>query len=130
MREAKRERRDLNRLCPLRGQTRSQRAIVHLSGQPDVVGNPGNSGLNPTHFYEKQAVTLPNGRFDGGRFALKLSSVWLRAAIPSPSLDHRTESTISMLIIRDLKMTFGGRTLFENASFQVNYGERVALVGG
>jgi ATP-binding cassette subfamily F protein 3 len=35
----------------------------------------------------------------------------------------------SMLIIRDLKMTFGGRTLFENASFQVNYGERVALVG-
>jgi ATP-binding cassette subfamily F protein 3 len=26
-------------------------------------------------------------------------------------------------------MTFGGRTLFENASFQVNYGERVALVG-
>jgi len=34
-----------------------------------------------------------------------------------------------MLIIRDLKMTFGGRTLFENASLQVNYGERVALVG-
>ena len=34
-----------------------------------------------------------------------------------------------MLIIRDLKMTFGGRTLFENASFQVNYGDRVALVG-
>jgi len=34
-----------------------------------------------------------------------------------------------MLIIRDLKMTFGGRTLFENASFAVNYGDRVALVG-
>jgi ATP-binding cassette, subfamily F, member 3 len=34
-----------------------------------------------------------------------------------------------MLIIRELKMTFGGRTLFENASFQVNYGDRVALVG-
>ena len=34
-----------------------------------------------------------------------------------------------MLIIRDLKMTLGGRTLFENASFQVNYGDRVALVG-
>jgi ATP-binding cassette, subfamily F, member 3 len=34
-----------------------------------------------------------------------------------------------MLIIRDLKMTVGGRTLFENASFQVNYGDRVALVG-
>jgi ATP-binding cassette subfamily F protein 3 len=34
-----------------------------------------------------------------------------------------------MLIIRDLKMTFGGRTLFENASLQVNYGDRVALVG-
>jgi ATP-binding cassette, subfamily F, member 3 len=36
---------------------------------------------------------------------------------------------IFMLIIRDLKMTIGARTLFENASFQVNYGERVALVG-
>ena len=34
-----------------------------------------------------------------------------------------------MLIIRDLKMTIGGRALFENASFAVNYGERVALVG-
>jgi ATP-binding cassette subfamily F protein 3 len=34
-----------------------------------------------------------------------------------------------MLIIRDLKMTIGARTLFENASFSVNYGERVALVG-
>jgi len=34
-----------------------------------------------------------------------------------------------MLIIRDLKMTIGGRTLFENASFAVNYGDRVALVG-
>jgi ATP-binding cassette subfamily F protein 3 len=38
-------------------------------------------------------------------------------------------SIIFMLIIRDLKMTIGARTLFENASFQVNYGERVALVG-
>ena len=36
---------------------------------------------------------------------------------------------VFMLIIRDLKMTIGARTLFENASFQVNYGERVALVG-
>ncbi|MDB6033183.1 MAG: transporter related [Verrucomicrobiales bacterium] len=34
-----------------------------------------------------------------------------------------------MLIIRDLKMSLGGRTLFENASFSVNYGDRVALVG-
>src|SRR5690242_8045387 len=34
-----------------------------------------------------------------------------------------------MLIIRDLKMSLGGRVLFENASFQVNYGDRVALVG-
>src|SRR5687767_6723628 len=34
-----------------------------------------------------------------------------------------------MLTIRDLKMSVGGRTLFEKASFQVNYGERVALVG-
>jgi len=34
-----------------------------------------------------------------------------------------------MLSIRDLKITLGARTLFENASFQVNYGDRVALVG-
>src|SRR6266850_6054805 len=34
-----------------------------------------------------------------------------------------------MLTIRDLKMTLGGRTLFENASFQVNFGDHVALVG-
>jgi ATP-binding cassette subfamily F protein 3 len=34
-----------------------------------------------------------------------------------------------MLIIRNLKMTLGGRTLFEDASFQINYGDRVALVG-
>lgn len=34
-----------------------------------------------------------------------------------------------MLTIRDLKMTLGGRMLFENASLQVNYGDRVALVG-
>ena len=34
-----------------------------------------------------------------------------------------------MLTIRELKMTLGGRTLFENASFGVNYGDRVALVG-
>ena len=34
-----------------------------------------------------------------------------------------------MLTIRDLKMSMGGRVLFEDASFSVNYGERVALVG-
>src|SRR5437763_711744 len=34
-----------------------------------------------------------------------------------------------MLTIRNLKMSVGGRTLFENASLQVNYGDRVALVG-
>ncbi len=34
-----------------------------------------------------------------------------------------------MLTIRDLKMTLGGRMLFEDASFTVNYGDRVALVG-
>src|SRR5215213_6280789 len=34
-----------------------------------------------------------------------------------------------MLTIRDLKMTLGGRVLFENASFGVNYGDRVALIG-
>jgi ATP-binding cassette subfamily F protein 3 len=34
-----------------------------------------------------------------------------------------------MLTIRDLKKTVGGRTLFEDASMTINYGERVALVG-
>jgi energy-coupling factor transporter ATP-binding protein EcfA2 len=34
-----------------------------------------------------------------------------------------------MLSIRDLKMSVAGRTLFENASLTVNYGDRVALVG-
>ncbi len=34
-----------------------------------------------------------------------------------------------MLNIRDLKKSVGGRTLFENASMVINYGERVALVG-
>lgn len=34
-----------------------------------------------------------------------------------------------MLTIRDLKMSVGGRTLFEHAAMQVNYGDRVALVG-
>src|SRR6266567_770781 len=36
---------------------------------------------------------------------------------------------IYMLTIRDLKMTLGGRVLFENASLQINAGDRVALVG-
>jgi ATP-binding cassette, subfamily F, member 3 len=34
-----------------------------------------------------------------------------------------------MLTIRDLKMTLGGRVLFENAALQINRGDRVALVG-
>ena len=34
-----------------------------------------------------------------------------------------------MLTIRDLKKSHGGRVLFDDASMQVNYGERVALVG-
>jgi ATP-binding cassette subfamily F protein 3 len=34
-----------------------------------------------------------------------------------------------MLTIRDLKMTLGGRILFENAALQINCGDRVALVG-
>ena len=34
-----------------------------------------------------------------------------------------------MLTIRKLTKSFGGRTLFEDAQMQVNYGECVALVG-
>ena len=36
---------------------------------------------------------------------------------------------VCMLTIRDLKMSYGGRVLFEGASLQVNYGDKVALVG-
>jgi ATPase subunit of ABC transporter with duplicated ATPase domains len=32
-----------------------------------------------------------------------------------------------MLTIRNLRKTVGGRTLFENATMQVNYSERIAL---
>jgi ATP-binding cassette subfamily F protein 3 len=38
-------------------------------------------------------------------------------------------SLFSMLTIRDLKVSAGGRMLFEGASMQINYSERVALVG-
>jgi ATP-binding cassette subfamily F protein 3 len=34
-----------------------------------------------------------------------------------------------MLTIRDLKMSFGGRVLFEGAGMQINHGDHVALVG-
>ena len=34
-----------------------------------------------------------------------------------------------MLTIRKLRKSHGGRLLFEEADMQVNYGERVALVG-
>ena len=34
-----------------------------------------------------------------------------------------------MLTIRDIRKSLGGRVLFDGASMQVNYGERVALVG-
>ena len=34
-----------------------------------------------------------------------------------------------MLKIQKLKMSFGGRVLFEDVDLQINYGERVALVG-
>ena len=39
------------------------------------------------------------------------------------------QTNFLMLTIRELKMTLGGRVLFEDASFNVNYGDRVALVG-
>jgi len=37
--------------------------------------------------------------------------------------------SIFMLTIRDLKVSVGGRTLFEHACMQVNQGDRVALIG-
>ena len=43
--------------------------------------------------------------------------------------DQRTAVLLSMLTIRNLRKTIGGRVLFENAAMQVNYGERIALVG-
>src|SRR5262249_33122297 len=47
----------------------------------------------------------------------------------SPKVFFYAILNFPMLTIRNLKMTFGGRTLFENAALQINYGERVALVG-
>jgi len=47
----------------------------------------------------------------------------------SGSLPNIRRRIYFMLTIRELKMTFGGRVLFEDASFGVNYGDRVALVG-
>jgi hypothetical protein len=42
---------------------------------------------------------------------------------------NRRRTRFFMLIIRDLKVTLGGRTLFEDATLQVSYGDRVALIG-
>ena len=52
--------------------------------------------------------------------------------ILSPKTDGSFNTSprfFKMLTIRDLKVSAGGRMLFEGASMTVNYGERVALVG-
>ena len=52
--------------------------------------------------------------------------------ILSPKTDGSSNTSprfFKMLTIRDLKVSAGGRMLFEGASMTVNYGERVALVG-
>jgi len=52
--------------------------------------------------------------------------------ILSPKADGSFNTSprfFKMLTIRDLKVSAGGRMLFEGASMTVNYGERVALVG-
>ena len=60
------------------------------------------------------------------RFSTYLSSV---VKSPFEGAEVSVFDIFSMLTIRDLKMTLGGRVLFENASMQVNSGDRVALVG-
>src|SRR6185369_12697644 len=54
----------------------------------------------------------------------RLNQPFLRAATAC-----RPRLRFFMLTIQYLKLSLGGRTLFEGATFQVNYGERVALVG-
>jgi ATP-binding cassette subfamily F protein 3 len=53
--------------------------------------------------------------------------LWLEVNLPLVS--KRLAVVFLMLTINDLKMSMGGRILFEHASLQVNYGDRVALVG-
>ncbi len=75
-------------------------------------------GLKPKAF-------AMNGLFRHGRRLAKRSPVGygrLLGLATSPLL-------IAMLTIDKLRKSVGGRLLFEEASFTVNYGERVALVG-
>jgi len=60
-----------------------------------------------------------------------IDSLFLTSALFPPHSPARAFWALphSMLTIRDLKKSHGGRTLFEDAAMQVNYGERVALVG-
>jgi ATP-binding cassette subfamily F protein 3 len=67
--------------------------------------------------------SLPQTKPFSGNRAVQRFDFPLHAAASKPE-DH-----FFMLTIRELKMTFGGRVLFEDASFGVNYGDRVALVG-
>jgi ATP-binding cassette subfamily F protein 3 len=63
--------------------------------------------------------------------AITSAPVFAECRFNSPFAQRRVPPATHkfMLTIRDLKMSLGGRVLFENASFQVNYGDRVALVG-
>ena len=44
-------------------------------------------------------------------------------------LDPRRTSGVDVLSVRDLRKTFGGVTLFDNISFDIRRGEKVALIG-
>jgi len=52
-----------------------------------------------------------------------------KARLSYPAWPPGVRCRFFMLNIRELKMTFGGRVLFEDASFGLNHGDRVALVG-
>src|ERR1051325_6460273 len=53
----------------------------------------------------------------------------LSRSLPQIKFSVFDDSFSPMLTIRDLKMTLGGRVLFEHASLQINGGDRGALVG-
>ena len=70
----------------------------HLTTNPAVAGQARNTGYpgksadirpNPTKTFMKATGNRAKWAVDGGRFALRLSSVWLRAAFPSPPVNPK-----------------------------------------
>ena len=90
-----------------------------MIGSPDEVFKQADCSRDQNH---RIITPVSKSLIDEARFAHILCGLCCAA-------EFSEQRFYSMLIIRDLKITLGARTLFENASFSVNYGERVALVG-